>query len=97
MRIRFLLICSVFFIPLCYAQDKEVVNLGATITGNQEQPKVLYIVPWKQTKDNSILEEGLESRLSDVFDHVERTEHRRELHYINALAKSEAEKQTETP
>lgn len=67
------------------AQDKEVVNLGATITGNQEQPKVLYIVPWKQTQDNSILSKGLESRLSDVFDHVERSEHRREIQYFETL------------
>ena len=68
-----------------HAQDKEVVSLGATITGNQEQPKVLYIVPWKQTKDNSILEQGLESRLSDVFDHVDRTEHQREVEYFETL------------
>ncbi len=67
------------------AQDKEVVNLGATITGNQEQPKVLYIVPWKQTKDNTILNQGLESRLSDVFDHVERSEHQREVQYFETL------------
>ena len=68
------------------AQDDEVVNLGATITGNQEQPTVLYIVPWKQTSDSSLLSQGLESRLSDVFDHIERSEHQRELKYIDALA-----------
>lgn len=69
-----------------FAQDKEVVTLGDTITGNQEQPKVLYIVPWKQTNDHTILEQGLESRLSDVFDHVERSEHARELEFFETLA-----------
>lgn len=78
----------IFFSLFCcsmHAQDQEVVNLGATITGNQEQPKVLYIVPWKQTKDTQLLEQGLESRLSDVFDHVERNEHQRELEYFETL------------
>lgn len=70
------------------AQDQEVVTLGDTITGNQEQPKVLYIVPWKQTKDDTILSQGLESRLSDVFDHVERSEHTRELEFFDSLVES---------
>lgn len=78
-----------------HAQDKEVVTLGDTITGNQEQPKVLYIVPWKQTQDHTILEQGLESRLSDVFDHVERSEHKRELDYVDALVQAPAEGQQE--
>lgn len=70
-----------------FAQEDEVVNLGTTITGNQEQPKVLYIVPWKQPKDDSILSQGLESRLSDVFDHVERSEHMRTLDYFDSLVR----------
>ena len=77
-----------------YAQDKEVVTLGDTITGNQEQPKVLYIVPWKQTQDTTILEQGLESRLSDVFDHVERSEHNRELEYFETLSDPSAKFKT---
>lgn len=76
------------------AQEEEVVKLGATITGNQEQPTVLYIVPWKQTSDNTILEQGLESRLSDVFDHVERSEHMREVNYFDSLTQ---ETGTQTP
>jgi len=77
-----------FLTPVAYSQDKEVVTLGDTITGNQEQPKVLYIVPWKQPKDNSLLNQSLESRLSDVFAHVERSEHTRELQYFEALMSS---------
>ena len=72
------------------AQEEEVVKLGATITGNQEQPTVLYIVPWKQTSDNTILNQGLESRLSDVFDHVERSEHMREVEYLDSLTQEKS-------
>ncbi|MFT7561157.1 MAG: hypothetical protein ACI93R_003082 [Flavobacteriales bacterium] len=68
-----------------YAQDSEIVTLGSTITGNQEQPTVLYIVPWKQTEDNSILAQPLESKFSDVFDHVEREEHQREVEFLETL------------
>ncbi len=75
---------------LALAQDQEVVTLGDTITGNQEQPKVLYIVPWKQAKDDTLLNQGLESRLSDVFDHVERSEHTRELEFFETLVESSA-------
>lgn len=84
--ISILFVCS-----LATGQDKKVVTLGDTITGNQEQPKVLYIVPWKQTKDNTILSQGLESRLSDVFNHVERSEHTRELEFFNTLAGAKEE------
>ena len=77
-----------------FAQDDDaVVSLSATVTGNQEQPKVLYVVPWKQTKDNSILAHGLESRLQDVFDHVEPNEHRRGLTYLETLADGKPEDQ----
>jgi hypothetical protein len=71
------------------AQDEEVVNLSTTVTGNQEQPKVLYIVPWKQTSDNTILEQPLESKFADVFDHVEREEHKREVEFLDALVTEE--------
>ena len=28
--------------------EEEIITLQSTITGNQEQPKVLSIVPWQQ-------------------------------------------------
>jgi len=91
------LVRSIFICIFCalslnaIAQEEDVVNLGATITGNQEQPTVLYIVPWKQTSDDTILNQGLESRLSDVFDHVERSEHMREVEYFDSLVQDTSE------
>ena len=86
---KFFLLLFVFFVVsvTVRAQDSSnEVNLGSTITGNQEQPKVLYIVPWKQARDDTILDQSLESRLSDVFDHLERDEHLRELDYFQTLS-----------
>jgi hypothetical protein len=85
----FVLFTTLYLCSATFAQDDSEVSLGATITGNQEQPKVLYIVPWKQTKDNTILNQSLESRLSDVFDHVDRDEHLRELEYFDELSSDE--------
>jgi hypothetical protein len=69
------------------AQD-NVVTLSTTISGNQEQPKVLYIVPWKPVGSAELEDQTIESQLDIVFGHVERVELRRELKYTEKLEKS---------
>jgi hypothetical protein len=63
------------------SQDAEV-NLGSTIIGNREQPKVLYIVPWKAVDAAEVDSHIIQSQLDDVFGHVEPIELRRQLHYM---------------
>lgn len=55
------------------------INLSTTITGNQEQPKVLYILPWQSPQTDNVDFESLENQQKSVFGHVEREELRREL------------------
>ncbi|RZA06595.1 MAG: hypothetical protein EOO68_04810 [Moraxellaceae bacterium] len=55
------------------------INLQTTITGNQEQPRVLYILPWQSPLTTSVDFEPLDSQQKAVFNHVEREELRREL------------------
>lgn len=70
------------------ARGSEVVNLSATIVGNQEQPTVLYIVPWKPAEDTTILYLPLSSKaMEHIFGHVERVEHQRQVQYIDQLDK----------
>lgn len=57
----------------------SVVNLQTTVTGNQEQPRVLYILPWQSPETEAIGFELLDSEQSAVFGHVERDELRRQL------------------
>lgn len=84
----FILLFSGFaFINSVHAQDDEVITLEATVTGNQEQPKVLTIVPWKPAKDDSLLYQPLSSLMTDVFSHVERSEHQRHIEFIEELEK----------
>lgn len=69
-------------------EDSEVVNLSATIVGNQEQPTVLYIVPWKPAEDTTILYLPLSSKaMEHIFGHVERVEHQRQVQFIDQLGK----------
>jgi len=70
-----------------FAQSEGVVVLSDTVTGNQEQPKVLYIVPWQPAQDDTILTQPLTTKLHrDIFSHIERPEHVRELQYLEQLA-----------
>lgn len=67
------------------AQEARVV-LRSTVTGNQEQPKVLYIVPWQQADTPELAYQPLQSLVSDVFAQKERAEFLRELHYRERLS-----------
>lgn len=88
--VAFLLIC--FGSGPAFAQEEGVVVLSDTVTGNQEQPKVLYIVPWQAADDDTILNQPLVTQLHrDVFDHVERPEHVRELQYLDQLLAEDQE------
>ncbi len=60
--------------------DATVV-LHSTITGNQEQPKVLYIVPWQPPGNADQLMQPIKPMLDDVFAPVDREEFQRELKY----------------
>jgi len=55
------------------------ITLQTTITGNQEQPRVLYILPWQSPTTTNVDFESIDNEQKAVFDHVEREELRREL------------------
>lgn len=82
----FLSACLLLAAQAAIAQQEGVIELRDTVTGNQEQPQVLYIVPWQAPSDDTILDERVRTQLSrDVFDHVERSEHVREVQYLEQL------------
>ncbi len=55
------------------------INLQTTVTGNQEQPRVLYILPWQSPAPEDVDFESFSNDQRVVFGHVEREELRREL------------------
>lgn len=69
---------------------EEIIVIESTITGSQEQPKVISIVPWKATKDPDYIGEdivGLGEPIN-VFQNLDRTRFNRERLYIGATRKS---------
>lgn len=55
------------------------INLRTTVTGNQEQPRVMYILPWQSPTSPDLEMEMLSSQQDAVFGHVERDELMRDL------------------
>ena len=68
------------------AEPRGVIRLDETvISGNQELPKVLYILPWRDP--NGLPEIDLKAQYSemDVFRPLYPPAHRRELTYFESL------------
>ena len=85
---RSLIITIVFMLAASLAaaapaekKSEATVVLHSTITGNQEQPKVLYIVPWQPPGSADQLMQPVKPVLDDVFAPVDRAEFQRELKY----------------
>ncbi|HWV14121.1 MAG TPA: hypothetical protein VN030_01735 [Cellvibrio sp.] len=62
--------------------QEATINLQTTVTGNQEQPRVLYILPWQSPAAEDVDFETLNNQEKSVFSHIEREELRRELETV---------------
>lgn len=76
------LICQ-FFLSLPAIAQQADITINETVRGNEEQPKVLTIVPWQSPSGPEYLYRPLNSRLEQLFKPVERAELRRQLHFIS--------------
>jgi len=62
------------------------VQLDATtVTGNQELPKVMYVVPWKKSDVGDLSGRPLNSLLDEILQPVDRDVFRREVTYYQAV------------
>ena len=61
------------------------INLRTTVTGNQEQPRVMYILPWQSPLSPELDMEMLGSEADSVFGHLERDELQRHLEAAGEL------------
>ena len=70
----------------------DTLDLGTTsITGNQELPKVLYIVPWKQSDLGDLVGRPVNTLLDEVLSPVDREEFERQLGYYGTLHEEHGE------
>ncbi|MGO8829994.1 MAG: hypothetical protein ACLQT5_12175 [Steroidobacteraceae bacterium] len=66
------------------------LELGtATVTGDREQPKVMYIVPWKKSDIGDLSGKPMNSLLDEALAPIDRDEFKREVIYYQAV-KSDA-------
>jgi hypothetical protein len=80
------------FIYIASAQAEDRIDLqGTAIIGNQELPKVLYIVPWKESELPQLSEPPLESLIDEALTPLDREEFRRQVLYFNALSEHTGE------
>jgi len=64
----------------------DTMELGRTeITGNQELPKVLYIVPWQKSDPGDLMGRPVNTLLDEVLAPVDREEFVRQVGYYNDL------------
>jgi hypothetical protein len=57
----------------------------ATVTGDREQPKVMYIVPWKSSDIGDLSGKPMNSLLDEALAPVDRDEFKREVVYFDAM------------
>jgi hypothetical protein len=75
--------------PTATGQKSTAVDrleLGvATVTGDREQPKVMYIVPWKKSDIGDLSGKPMNSLLDEALAPVDRDEFKREVVYYSAV------------
>ena len=73
-------------------QVMDTIELGRTeITGNQELPKVLYIVPWKKSDPGDLMGKPVNSLLDEVLAPIDREEFLRQVDFYGELYDSDDE------
>ena len=75
-------------IPPAFAADSLDLE-GTTITGSQELPKALHIVPWKSSEAGDLAGRPLNSLIDEILAPIDRDVFLRELEYYDAVHSSE--------
>jgi len=66
--------------------NTDRLELGtATVTGDREQPKVMYIVPWKKSDIGDLAGKPMNSLVDEILAPVDREVFKREVLYYKAV------------
>ena len=64
---------------------ERIIMQGTAVIGNQELPKVLYIVPWKKSELPDLSDPPLESLIDEALKPIDRNVFRRQVEYYQTL------------
>ncbi len=67
---------------LSLVAQSQVLDLETTFKGNQEQPKVLYILPWQKIAGPQANYQPLQSLINESFSLLDRDEFRQTMRNI---------------
>ncbi|MGB5324694.1 MAG: hypothetical protein WBN40_04630 [Pseudomonadales bacterium] len=75
-----------------FAQD-NTLDLKSTFQGNQEQPRVMYIVPWQAIQAPPASYRPVSSLISENFQLVDREEFQRNVHFSDRIEQAQRDEQ----
>jgi len=81
------LFVSLWLASCAHAADRLDLE-GTTITGSQELPKALHIVPWKPSESGELAARPMNSLVDEILAPVDRDVFLRELEYYEAVHSS---------
>jgi hypothetical protein len=74
------------------------LDLGtATVTGDREQPKVMYIVPWSSADVGNLSGKPMNSLVDEALAPIDRDEFKREVRYFGAFNADRTQTATAKP
>lgn len=83
-----ILSAALVFSAVSFAAEPQIITIQTKITGSQEQPRVISIVPWQSIEEpNYIGEDLVFEPIDDVYLPIHRNEFRKEIRYISATRK----------
>ncbi len=87
-KLSVICLISLLWIAPIHAADQLDLE-GTTITGSQELPKALHIVPWKSAEAGDLAGRPLNSLVDEILAPIDRDVFLRELEYYEAVHSSE--------
>jgi hypothetical protein len=69
----------------------------ATVTGDREQPKVMYVVPWKRSDLGDLAGKPMNSLVDEILSPIDRDEFKREVRYYTTVKSDANQNGTQPP
>ena len=83
---------NIIGITPCLSEDRIKME-GTSIIGNKELPKMLYIVPWKNSELPEISTPPIKSLVEDALAPIERETFKRQLYNYYVYSKDNEKKE----